>query len=315
MNNKKDLTKCFGNNTCKEIKEYTCPYCHEHLTMNPRQYANHIRWCKKNPSYERILGETSQNLKDAANKRIIKKYGQYKEYDVICSCCGNHLKIKEREGKFDPTKKYYCSRSCSNTHNHSLETKRKIQESLLKTIKRYKTYEYNNKLYRFKKECPYCHNIFYTDKEKQICCCRSHAKCYRDLNISINCDKLSIYRNQCSFKFGISSYPKEFNFDIIRENGWYKAKNHGDNLHGVSRDHMYSVREGFNNKIDPYLISHPANCKLLIHTENESKHDKCSITLEELKERVRIWNIKYGEYPNTINYDLLSKIGIEIASM
>lgn len=307
--------KSFGNDKCTEIGEFECPFCHEHLQMNPRQYANHIRWCKKNPSYERILGETTQNLKEATNKRMIKKYGQYKEYDVICSCCGNHLKIKEREGKFDPTKKYYCSRSCANTHHRTEESKRKIREIILNKLRDSDSFkfEHNAKLYKFKKVCPHCKNEFYTNDDHQICCSRICSKRYRDLKECVNKDKMSIYRNQCSFKFGISLYPDEFDFELIKKNGWYHAKNHGDNLNGVSRDHMYSVKEGFNNSVDPYIISHPANCQLMLHSDNESKHNKCSITLEELKKRVDFWNIKYGEYPNNINYELLSNVGIEIA--
>jgi len=60
----------------------------------------------------------------------------------------------------------------------------------------------------------------------------------------------------------------------------YKASNRGNNLKGISRDHMYSVSQGFQNNVDPTIISHPANCQLLIHTENQSKGDKSKITLE-----------------------------------
>lgn len=33
----------FANETCKTIETFECPYCHEQLVMNKRQYANHIR--------------------------------------------------------------------------------------------------------------------------------------------------------------------------------------------------------------------------------------------------------------------------------
>lgn len=80
---------------------------------------------------------------------------------------------------------------------------------------------------------------------------------------------------------------------LIEKYGWYKAKNHGDNLNGVSRDHMYSVMEGYRNNIDYNLISHPANCKLLKQTDNVSKRDNCSITLDELNKRIFEWDNKY----------------------
>ena len=93
----------------------------------------------------------------------------------------------------------------------------------------------------------------------------------------------------CSFKFNIYEYPERFDLDLIKKYGWYKVKNRGDNPNGVNRDHMYSKIEGFRNKIDPSLISHPANCVLILHKENLNKNRKCSITLEELKERIKKW--------------------------
>ena len=68
---------------------------------------------------------------------------------------------------------------------------------------------------------------------------------------------------------------------------------------------MFSVNEGFKQKIDPYFISHPANCKLLKQKDNFKKLDNCSITKEELILRVKKWNEKYGEYENKINYEYI----------
>lgn len=65
------------------------------------------------------------------------------------------------------------------------------------------------------------------------------------------------------------------------------------NLNGISRDHMLSKNYGFKNNIDPYIISHPANCKLITHTENNKKHTQNTITLEELKNKIILWNVKY----------------------
>jgi len=56
---------------------------------------------------------------------------------------------------------------------------------------------------------------------------------------------------------------------------------------------MISVKEGYKLKIDTNLLSHPANCKLMVHTDNNSKNDKSSISLEELKNRIEYFNKKY----------------------
>jgi len=90
------------------------------------------------------------------------------------------------------------------------------------------------------------------------------------------------YRQLCEFKFGVKTFYEYFNLKLIEDFGWYKAKNRGDNLNGVSRDHIYSINDGFINNINPILISHPANCKLMRHSENSKKNKYSSITLSEL---------------------------------
>ncbi len=95
--------------------------------------------------------------------------------------------------------------------------------------------------------------------------------------------------------FNLSDFPSEFEFELVDKFGWYKAKNNGDNPSGVSRDHMLSVKFGFENSIDPMLISHPANCKLILQVENSRKNKKNSLSLDELLERINVWNFKYGQ--------------------
>ena len=103
------------------------------------------------------------------------------------------------------------------------------------------------------------------------------------------------YKRDCNFKFSIKDYPNEFDFSLLERHGMYKAKNRGNNLTGISRDHMVSVMWGFRNNIPPEHIAHPANCRLIVHNDNVSKGDKCSITYEELLERINQWNMKYKE--------------------
>ncbi len=102
-----------------------------------------------------------------------------------------------------------------------------------------------------------------------------------------------IYRQKCSFKFKIENYPGEFNINLIDEYGWFNVHNPFQ-LNGVSRDHIYSIAEGFRNDIDPKIISHPANCQLLRQRDNRKKKDKCDITIEELNNKIDKWNKKYS---------------------
>lgn len=114
-------------------------------------------------------------------------------------------------------------------------------------------------------------------------------------------DSIIRYRELCKFKFNVYDYPNEFDLILVDKHGWYKAKNRGDNLKGVSKDHKYSVKEGFLNKINPNILSHPANCRLMLHNDNVSKNSKCLISLKDLKNEIIKWNKKYGKFKNIGN--------------
>lgn len=111
-----------------------------------------------------------------------------------------------------------------------------------------------------------------------------------------------LYSYQCRFTFGIKTYPIWFSYaaTILQEYGWYSASNRGNNLSGCSRDHMYSVSDGFKNNVDPMLISHPANCEIIPHRKNQSKNKKSIITLSELTERISRFNNQYLEMPGGV---------------
>ena len=99
--------------------------------------------------------------------------------------------------------------------------------------------------------------------------------------------------SSCCFNFNVYNYPEEFNLDLIKKFGWYSAKNRGDNFDGVCRDHIYSKNEGFKNKIDYKIISHPANCKIIQNLDNLRKGSKSSITIEQLILNIENFNKKY----------------------
>lgn len=99
-----------------------------------------------------------------------------------------------------------------------------------------------------------------------------------------------LYRQRCNFEFKVEDFPEKFDLQLVRQLGWYSPSNKGNNLNGVSRDHMLSVKEGFELGIDPSIIKHPANCKIMPHRLNQSKREKSTITLELLLERIKEWS-------------------------
>lgn len=96
------------------------------------------------------------------------------------------------------------------------------------------------------------------------------------------------YRAEASFNFSSKLYPYVKNAELLKQYEWYN-KNY-PKVNGITRDHRISIQYGYEHNIDPYLISHPANCEFMLRNDNSSKCDKCSITVEQLIEEVEWWN-------------------------
>lgn len=171
----------------------------------------------------------------------------------------------------------YCSHSCSASFTNkgkikTLETKIKISNSL-KKIPSYKECI-----------CNFCNKVFMNKRSKKYC----SNDCKRQEYLESLTEKKR-YRKECQFQFLLQDYPDKFDFSLIEKYGWYKATNRGNNPTGISRDHMVSIYYGWKNKIDPKIISHPANCALIPQNENHVKRTKCSITIDELYSRIKKW--------------------------
>ncbi|AUS02904.1 coil containing protein [Vibrio phage 2.275.O._10N.286.54.E11] len=104
-----------------------------------------------------------------------------------------------------------------------------------------------------------------------------------------------LYRARAEFTFNVYDYPDRFNIALIDQYGWYSpgGKKKTKNINGISRDHKYSVSEGFANKVDPKLLSHPANCEIMLQLDNVKKRHRSSITLDELKQLIEEWDKKH----------------------
>jgi len=256
----------------------TCEYCKKTFQdIEGKVFANHVRWCpenKTNGDKGRIASGTS------LKKFHISKIGELKQFDVTCQKCNKHFIVTDREKKFDPHKSRYCSRACANSRGPRNDTtKQKVKEKLT--------------LPRVNVNCKICDKEFIVPAHRiKLFCSGSCANKNRYIH---SMTPLKEYRSKCAFKFNLADFANEFDFSLVESYGWYKAKNHGNNLNGVSRDHMVSVMFGFTNNIDPNIISHPANCRLIRHNENVSKGSKCAITLEELMGRIEAWNLKYSK--------------------
>lgn len=217
----------------------------------------------KYPIIADIMGVTLKSIKNRTFRLGLKSIF-YKK--INCNNCG-----VEFEGRISEERKF-CSKSCSASFNNkgrvvTEDQKQKVREKLTKPK--------NNDINKTR-SCRFCGQKTVTKKHKIIC-----EDCKNDF--------YKFYKPLCLFDFDVYKYENKFDVGLIKENGWYSPKNKGNNLSGISKDHMYSVRDGFINKIDPEIIKHPANCKLLIHTENNKKNYNSSITIDVLKERIKNW--------------------------
>lgn len=251
-----------------------CKFCDLSLEdYSTSARANHTRWCDKNPNRKK----TTSNIGAARKRGHAKKWGDLKDFQVKCLKCDCEFTVNEREKRFPEREKYFCSRSCANSRGPRSESfKEKVRKKLTKEIE--------------VRTCPVCEKEF---QKKAVHCskeCAHFASRRKDI------ETYRGYRVNASFRFSLNDYPDEFDFSKIEKHGWYAPSTaRKPNLYGVSRDHIVSVMYGFENNIDPKIIAHPANCRLMSHSENVSKGSKSEMTIESLKKKITAWNNKYSE--------------------
>lgn len=291
----------FGNEKCKEVVENICPYCGELLLMNKRSFANHVRWCKSNPKYDEIRKRTIENL----SKTLKREENKIKEFTFNCVVCNKEYTIKTSEAAINKGKyRKTCSSNCSHRLTYLNSDKDARNNKISEKLQRAKNHNivYTN-------TCEFCGKQFVTKKKHQKCC---SVSCAAKNRYKTNKTIKNEYKHACSFTFALNSFLDEFDFALVEQFGWYKAKNHGNNLYGISRDHIFSQDDGLKYLIDPYIISHPANCRLLQHNKNASKHNKSDITIDDLILKIHQWHAKYGVYENKINYTYFDNTNIEL---
>lgn len=259
-----------------------CSHCKNLVNFeNGRIFSNHVRWCKANPKYNEIATSTKHKISQHANE---KNKAKYAASPTFCKCCLQQL-------DFESFKKHklYCDKDACRV------AAQKIAHDVMaeKRQHEYKIFtcsicglESQKKIGSRREICDNCS----LEKHEHM----RIEKLREKENKRQNIEDLATYRHYCSFKFNLQDYPDEFDFSLIAKYGWYRPANKGNNLYGVSRDHMVSVKYGFINKIDPMIIAHPANCRLILHSENVRKKSDCCLSIEDLYARIQLWNNKYG---------------------
>jgi C2H2-type zinc finger len=216
-----------------------------------------------------------------AKKKMHTKTTSLIEVKKICPKCGKSFLVKRslrKDGTIHSFGKEntYDSRICANGRPHTNDWNKKISTGVSR--------ENSKKPPKKEYHCVVC--------SKKLSRKTKTGKCFQ--HCKENPNEIERYRQQCSFKFNVFDYPNEFDLELVQQRGFYSAKNRGNNLEGISRDHMFSVKDGLKNRIPPDVIAHPANCRLIPHRENMSKNSKSILRIDQLYERIEGWNAKYG---------------------
>lgn len=221
-----------------------------------------------------------KNYEKEAKKTIEKNKKKYKV--KYCLECNKEILYENRENKF-------CNHSCSAKYSNKTRKPFEIKFSKegIESIRRSVAERWSKKYVELKNLpkvfCGICGDEI--TKKRRKFCSKQCVKKSRQKDLT----EKQKYRSECKFQFSLNEYPDKFDFSLIEKYGWYKASNHGNNLNGVSRDHMFSITDGFKLKVPVEIIRHPANCQLLRHGDNLKKNYKSCITYEQLLERIERW--------------------------
>lgn len=242
-------------------------------------------------------------LKDINKKKKDLAKIKYYENPIKCKNCGATIEFEKNWKNVS-----FCNHSCSAEYSNKRRSgyEYNLTENGLNSIinsNKNRSGNVSGEYYKNPKCCLNCGKIIEYSKRNNGNC---SWKCRKEYYTK-NKEEYQVYYELSKFKFNLRDFNEEFDFSLIERYGWYKAKNNGDNVDGVSRDHMFSVKEGFRRLINPLLLAHPANCELIINRQNQSKCDSCSLTIEELLEKIKKFENKYGLY-----YDKELKIYVEL---
>ena len=109
---------------------------------------------------------------------------------------------------------------------------------------------------------------------------------------SINYDFKAKYWKECSFSFDVFLFPNIPGYELLKEYSFSRPQEKDPNYVYLHRDHMVSIKYGYENHIPSHHISHPANCAILLEKDNIIKGSNSSITYQDLLERINHWDSK-----------------------
>jgi hypothetical protein len=306
---------------CKQIKSAKGIHSH-YITAHTSDGNSRVRSTLEQHAYTRIT-----NIKH----KVSMQHQLYLHTPNYCKNCNTTLRYKDRKNKF-------CSKSCAASFSNKTRVLNGYQitdEHKIKTSNTLKSKRSTLTSYT----CKVCKSIHYTKERKQQCCynkktihqvrkitayetkttpyaystikyctckiCKCNFTSITQLQYCSVCTTTKVLqRSRYRFKFNIFNYPDLFDIPKLIEVGFYSAggKSGAWNINGLSRDHRVSITDAITNGYDPYYISHPCNCELMVHSQNTRKHTKSSLSYSDLVYQVD-------------QYDLVKDVRFELTSV
>lgn len=241
----------------------TCPYC-------GKQFASYKSWHRHKSITHSTMIVSNVDRGNATR-------AQYDAHPKTCLQCGIRLSYQQRWARF-------CGRSCAASHTNAQRDRNKSTAAVRAT--------WRSKLGHLKSDrplrraerttsCAGCGQPF-SHRGRRLYC---HPACNPAHHAKAQ------YRTACRFRLNPTTHKDLYDFELIAQCGWYRPANHpaGYNPDGVTWDHLYRVEEGFKNRVDPAIMSHPANAQMVTWRENVGRRTS-QLTLVELLERIERWN-------------------------
>lgn len=201
-------------------------------------------------------------------------------YDKNCLHCGIFFQVIPRKKK-----QKYCSQQCCKdaTRNPNRLTHCSVCSSPLTKDTQFKFCSTN------------CSAILSNQKRTTESRKKQRESLIKTLteNGTVRTDIKELYFLDCDFgKWPLEVWKQLPGFELLVQKGiWHPVKNPD----GVVRDHIISKYFGWNNKIDPKYISHPANCRIIKNYENIKKGSKVDTNFDQLVENIKNYKIQFNE--------------------
>lgn len=295
----------------KDILEYIKPFKNKEIILITCDN------CEQN--FYRV----KKDIRDSITKKIFRSFCsrnclKNKFSDKILNKCKN-CDVEIFRTKSQIKGNIFCNHKCSAEYNnkHRNNEKRIFSNQGILNIKNARLLRSENIKEEYNQTpnlCKKCNNIVFYENRKNLYCSR---ECRKTKNVKklkkvsickgVNCniilegrkqychncrhDYYEVYKPNCRFQFNLNLYADLIEgIEYLKELGRYSPSNRKNNLSGASFDHMYSIKDGYVNRIDCSIISHPANCRIMPHSENNLKNIDSSITLENLLERIKLFD-------------------------